>query len=65
MTGDYAEVVRAHRVIGGDIRGLAVLGVEGNGFFIDNVAVVRIGYVEYDRRLFGEARVVYLRKDLR
>jgi ribosomal protein S18 acetylase RimI-like enzyme len=43
MTDDYAEVVRTHRVIvaerGGEILGLAVLGVDDEGFFIDNVAV--------------------------
>jgi ribosomal protein S18 acetylase RimI-like enzyme len=32
---------------------------------VENVALYsRIGYVEYDRRLLGEARLVYLRKDL-
>jgi ribosomal protein S18 acetylase RimI-like enzyme len=112
MTDDYAEVVRTHRVTvaeaGGEIAGLVVLGVNDEGFFIDNVAVdprhqgagvgkallehaeaearaagfdsiylythermaenlalySRIGYVEYDRRLLGEARIVYLRKQL-
>ena len=112
MTDDYAEVVRSHRVIvaerGGEIVGLIVLGVDDEGFFVDNVAVdpshqgtgvgkalleyaeiaarearfdsiylythermvenlalySRIGYVEYDRRLHGEARLVYLRKQL-
>ena len=112
MTDDYAEVVRTHRVTvaeaGGEIVGLAVLGVGDEGFFIDNVAVdpshqgrgvgrallehaevaarhagfdsirlythermtenlalyARIGYVEYDRRLHGEARLVYMRKAL-
>jgi ribosomal protein S18 acetylase RimI-like enzyme len=43
MTDDYAEVVRAHRVIvaerGGEIAGLIVLGVGDEGFFVDNVAV--------------------------
>jgi|SRR5919106_3232468 ribosomal protein S18 acetylase RimI-like enzyme len=113
MTDDYAEVVRTHRVTvaerGDRILGLIVLGVNDEGFFIDNVAVdpsqqgtgvgrtllesaeaaardagfdsiylythermvenlalySRIGYVEYDRRLQGEARIVYLRKSLR
>jgi ribosomal protein S18 acetylase RimI-like enzyme len=32
---------------------------------VENLALYsRIGYVEYDRRLFGEARLVYLRKSL-
>jgi ribosomal protein S18 acetylase RimI-like enzyme len=113
MTDDYAEVVRSARVtvaeIDGEIVGLVVLGVDDEGFFIDNVAVdpshqgtgvgkalfdhaetaarddgfdsiylytheamvenlalyARIGYLEYDRRLHGVARVVYLRKQLR
>jgi ribosomal protein S18 acetylase RimI-like enzyme len=113
MTDDYAEVVRTHRVTvaerGGEIVGLIALGVDDDGFFVDNVAVdpahqgagvgkallehaeiaardagfdsiylythermvenlalyVRIGYVEYDRRQHGEARIVYLRKKLR
>jgi ribosomal protein S18 acetylase RimI-like enzyme len=43
MTDDYAEVVRTHRVIvaerGGEIVGLVVLGVDDEGFFVDNVAV--------------------------
>jgi hypothetical protein len=31
----------------------------------ENVALYsRIGYVEYDRRLHGDARLVYLRKQL-
>jgi ribosomal protein S18 acetylase RimI-like enzyme len=112
MTDDYAEVVRTHRVVvaerGGETIGLVVLGVDDEGFFVDNVAVdpshqgigvgktllehaesaardagfdsiylythermvenltlyTRIGYVEYDRRLFGDARVVFLRKVL-
>jgi ribosomal protein S18 acetylase RimI-like enzyme len=112
MTDDYAEVVRIHHVIvaerADEILGLIVLGVDDEGFFIDNVAVdpsqqgtgvgkallahaetaardagydsiylythermvenlalySRIGYVEYDRRLHGGARIVYLRKQL-
>jgi ribosomal protein S18 acetylase RimI-like enzyme len=112
MTEDYAEVVRDRQVTvaehGDEIVGLLVLGVDDEGFFIDNVAVApsqqgtgvgrtlleraeaaardagfdsiylfthermaenlalyeRIGYVEYDRRPAGEARIVYLRKEL-
>jgi ribosomal protein S18 acetylase RimI-like enzyme len=112
MTDDYAEVVRNHEVVvaedDGEIVGLVVLGVDDEGFFVDNVAVdparqgtgagrallehaeaaarsagfdsiylythermvenltlySRIGYVEYDRRLQGGARIVYLRKSL-
>jgi ribosomal protein S18 acetylase RimI-like enzyme len=112
MTQDYAEVVRTHDVVvaerAGEILGLIVLGVDDEGFFIDNVAVdpsqqgtgigkallahaetaardagydsiylythermvenlalySRIGYVEYERRLHGGARIVYLRKQL-
>jgi ribosomal protein S18 acetylase RimI-like enzyme len=33
---------------------------------VENLALyTRIGYVEYERRLHGEARLVYLRKQLR
>jgi ribosomal protein S18 acetylase RimI-like enzyme len=112
MTDDYAEVVRTREVIvaehGREVVGLIVLGVNEEGFFVDNVAVdpshrgiglgkalleyaesaargagfdsiylythermvenlalySRIGYVEYDRRSFGDARVVFLRKQL-
>jgi ribosomal protein S18 acetylase RimI-like enzyme len=112
MTEDYAEVVRTHRVIvaerGGEMLGLVVVGIDDEGFFVDNVAVdpshqgmgvgrallehaestardsgfdslylfthelmvenlalySRIGYVEYDRRPHGDARIVYLRKKL-
>jgi ribosomal protein S18 acetylase RimI-like enzyme len=112
MTDDYAEVVRGRRVtvaeIDGEIVGLVVLGVDDEGFFIDNVAVdpshqgsgvgkallehaeraarddgfdsiylytheamvenlalySRIEYKEYDRRLHGGARLVYMRKKL-
>jgi ribosomal protein S18 acetylase RimI-like enzyme len=43
MTDDYAQVVRSHRVIvadrDGEIVGLVVLGVDDEGFYIDNVAV--------------------------
>ena len=43
LTDDYAEVVRTHRVIvaerGGEIVGLVVLGIDDEGFFVDNVAV--------------------------
>ena len=43
MTDDYADVVRSRRVIvaerGGEIAGLVVMGVDDEGFFIDNVAV--------------------------
>jgi ribosomal protein S18 acetylase RimI-like enzyme len=43
MTDDYAQVVRTHRVIvaehHGEIAGLIVLGVDDEGFYIDNVAV--------------------------
>jgi hypothetical protein len=32
---------------------------------VENLAMYqRIGYVEYDRRPVGEARIVYLRKNL-
>ncbi len=112
MTDDYAEVVRRSSVTvaerRGEVVGLIVLGVDDEGFFVDNVAVdpssqgsgvgrallehaeaaarragfdsiylythermaenlalyARIGYVEYDRRLHGEACLVYLRKEL-
>jgi ribosomal protein S18 acetylase RimI-like enzyme len=112
MTDDYAEVVRTHRVIvaerGGEMLGLVVVGIDDEGFFVDNVAVdpshqgigvgrallkhaetaardagfesiylythermvenlalySRVGYVEYDRRPHGDARIVYLRKKL-
>jgi ribosomal protein S18 acetylase RimI-like enzyme len=43
MREDYAEVVRSHEVTvveqGNEIVGLLVLGVDDEGFFIDNVAV--------------------------
>jgi ribosomal protein S18 acetylase RimI-like enzyme len=43
MTDDYDGVVRTHQVIvaerGDEILGLAVLGLDDEGFFIDNVAV--------------------------
>lgn len=43
MTDDYADVIRRYQVIvaerSGDIVGLIVLGVTGEGFVIDNVAV--------------------------
>ena len=43
MTDDYAHVVRSRRVIvaerNGEIAGLVVMGVDDDGFFIDNVAV--------------------------
>jgi ribosomal protein S18 acetylase RimI-like enzyme len=43
MTDDYATVVRTHHVMvaerDGEIVGLMVLGVDDEGFFIDNVAV--------------------------
>jgi ribosomal protein S18 acetylase RimI-like enzyme len=112
MTDDYAEVIRTRRVAvaerHGEIVGLLVLGLDDEGFFVDNVAVdpshqgtglgrallehaevaareaefdsiylythegmtenlalyTRIGYVEYDRRPHGDARIVYLRKKL-
>ena len=112
MTDDYAEVVRGYDVTvavrGGGIVGLIVLGVDDEGFFVDNVAVdpshqgsgvgrallehadgaarhagfdsiylythelmtenlalySRAGYVEYDRRLHRDARLVYFRKRL-
>jgi ribosomal protein S18 acetylase RimI-like enzyme len=112
MTDDYAEVVRNRRVTvaerGDEIVGLIVLGIDDEGFFIDNVAVdpahqgsgigrtllehaqaearragfhsiylwthermsenlalySRIGYAEYDRRRYGEASIVYMRKEL-
>jgi ribosomal protein S18 acetylase RimI-like enzyme len=112
MTDDYAEVLRSFRVTvaerGGDVVGLIVLGVDDEGFVIDNVAVdpshhgsgvgrallqhaeaeargagfdsiylythermtenlalySRIGFVEYDRRLHGDASLVYMRKTL-
>lgn len=110
MTDDYGAVVRSFRVIvaerGGEVVGLVVLGVDDEGFFVDNVAVdpshqrrgagrkllehaetvarregfdsiylythelmtenlalySRAGYVEYDRRLHGDACLVYMRK---
>jgi ribosomal protein S18 acetylase RimI-like enzyme len=113
MLDDYAEQVRGQRVTvaerDGEILGLLVLGLDDEGFFVDNVAVdpsqqgtgvgkallqhaetaagnagfdsiylythermvenlalySRIGYVEYDRRPHGTARIVYLRKKLR
>jgi ribosomal protein S18 acetylase RimI-like enzyme len=113
MIDDYANVVRDHQVTvaerAGEILGLVVLGVDDEGFFVDNVAVdpshqgsgigrallehaeiaardagfgsiylfthermvenlalySRIGYVEYDRRLHGDAYLVYLRKKVR
>jgi ribosomal protein S18 acetylase RimI-like enzyme len=112
LTDDYADVVRSHRVTvakrGGEVVGLIVMGVDDEGFAVDNVAVdpshqgsgvgrallehaevearregfdsiylythermtenlalyARIGYVEYDRRMHGDACVVYLRKQL-
>jgi ribosomal protein S18 acetylase RimI-like enzyme len=43
MTDDYAEVLQTHQVIvaerGGEILGLVVMGVDDQGFFVDNVAV--------------------------
>jgi ribosomal protein S18 acetylase RimI-like enzyme len=43
MTDDYADVVRTSRVTvaerGGEIAGLIVLGVDDEGFLVDNVAV--------------------------
>jgi ribosomal protein S18 acetylase RimI-like enzyme len=43
MTDDYDDVIRTHRVVvaerGGEIVGLVVLGVDDEGFFVDNVAV--------------------------
>jgi hypothetical protein len=43
MTDDYAEIVRTYRVTvaerSGQIVGLIVLGVDDEGFFVDNVAV--------------------------
>jgi ribosomal protein S18 acetylase RimI-like enzyme len=112
MTDDYAKVVGTHQVAVAErdskILGLIVVGVDDEGFFVDNVAVdpahqgsgvgkallehaesaaraagfdsiylythermvenlalySRIGYVEYDRRLHGGSRIVYLRKQL-
>jgi ribosomal protein S18 acetylase RimI-like enzyme len=112
MTDDYAQVVRGRDVTvaerGREIVGLIVLGVDEDGFFVDNVAVdpahrgrqigrallehaeamarragfdsiylythelmtenlamySRAGYAEYDRRLHGDACLVYLRKRL-
>jgi ribosomal protein S18 acetylase RimI-like enzyme len=112
MTEDYADIVRSRDVVvaerDGEIVGLIVLGVDDEGFAVDNVAVdpshqgtgvgrallehaeeaargagfdslylythelmtenlalySRIGYVEYDRRLRGDAPIVYLRKRL-
>ena len=112
MTEDYAEVVRSNSVTvaerRGEIVGLIVLGVDDEGFVVDNVAVdplhqgsgvarallehaevaarragfdsiylythelmtenqalyTRIGYVEYDRRVDADARLVYMRKQL-
>jgi ribosomal protein S18 acetylase RimI-like enzyme len=112
MTDDFAAVVRDHAVTvaerGGEIVGLIVLGVDDEGFVVDNVAVdpahrgtgvgrallvhaeaaarragfdsiylythvlmtenqalyARAGYVEYDRRLHGDALLVYMRKPL-
>jgi ribosomal protein S18 acetylase RimI-like enzyme len=43
MTDDYADVLRRHSVTvaerGGDVVGLIVLGVDDEGFYVDNVAV--------------------------
>jgi ribosomal protein S18 acetylase RimI-like enzyme len=43
MIDDYADVVRDHQVTvaerAGEILGLVVLGVDDEGFFVDNVAV--------------------------
>jgi ribosomal protein S18 acetylase RimI-like enzyme len=112
MLDDYADVVRRMSVTvaerDGAVAGLIVLGVDEEGFFVDNVAVdpsqqgsgvgrsllehaetearrrgfdsiylythermtenlalySRVGYVEYDRRLHGDATLVYLRKGL-
>jgi ribosomal protein S18 acetylase RimI-like enzyme len=112
MTDDYADVVRSNSVTvaerRGEIVGLIVLGVDDEGFVVDNVAVdpshqrsgvarallehaevaarragfdsiylythelmtenqalyTRIGYVEYDRRVDEDARLVYMRKQL-
>jgi ribosomal protein S18 acetylase RimI-like enzyme len=112
LVDDYSQVVRDHEVTvaerEGEIAGLIVLGVDDEGFFVDNVAVdpshqgtgvgrallehaesaarwagfnsiylythermtenldlyERAGYVEYDRRLHGDASLVYLRKRL-
>jgi ribosomal protein S18 acetylase RimI-like enzyme len=112
MTDDFAAVVRDHAVTvaerGGEVVGLIVLGVDDEGFVVDNVAVdpahrgtgvgrallvhaeaaarregfdsiylythelmtenqalyARAGYVEYDRRLHGDALLVYMRKPL-
>jgi ribosomal protein S18 acetylase RimI-like enzyme len=112
LTDDYADVVRRDSVTvaerDGAIVGLIVLGVDDEGFYVDNVGVdpphhgsgvgrallehaedaarregfdsiylythelmaenlalySRVGYVEYDRRLHGDACLVYLRKRL-
>jgi ribosomal protein S18 acetylase RimI-like enzyme len=112
MTDDYADVVGSQPVTvaehDGKIVGLIVLGVNEEGFLVDNVAVdpshqgsgvgrallehaedaarqagfdsiylythelmtenqalySRIGYVEYDRRVDGDACLVYMRKEL-
>jgi ribosomal protein S18 acetylase RimI-like enzyme len=113
LTDDYAEVVaRGHTSVaerGDQIVGLVVLGIDDEGFRVDNVAVdpahhrtgvgrallehaeasarqagfdsiylytadaatenlelyERIGYVEYDRRVYERVTLVYLRKALR
>lgn len=43
MTDDYADVLRRYSVTvaerGGDVVGLIVLGVDDEGFYVDNVAV--------------------------
>ena len=113
LTDDYAEVVRRGRTTvaerGGQIAGLVVLGIDDEGFLVDNIAVdpahhrtgvgralfehaeasacqagfdsiylytadaatenvelyERIGYVEYDRRVYEGVTLVYLRKALR
>lgn len=113
LTDDYAEVVGRGRTTvaerGGQIVGLVVVGIDDEGFLVDNVAVdpahhrtgvggallehaeasarqagfdsiylytadaatenlelyERIGYVEYDRRVYDGVTLVYLRKALR
>jgi ribosomal protein S18 acetylase RimI-like enzyme len=46
--------------------GFASISLYTHERMVENLALYeRIGYVEYDRRPHGDARIVYLRKDLR
>lgn len=66
MTDDYADVVRRHRVtVAARRAGLNSISLYTHERMTENLALyARIGYVEYDRRLLGEACLVYLRKRL-